>query len=131
MGIAAGMLDGGGYTTLKGPLMARGAREIARLIKAMGGNELSAYGLCHLGDYETTLFSNFSNNRKFGEQFVKGEKFTKLAEGAATTKSLKLLGERYNVDLPITNAVYSILYENKNPMEVFLKLFSRSARKEF
>ena len=62
MGIAAGMLDGGGYTTLKGPLMARGAREIARLIKAMGGNELSAYGLCHLGDYETTLFSEYSNN---------------------------------------------------------------------
>ena len=51
MGIAAGMLDGGGYTTLKGPLMARGAREVARLIKAMGGSELSAYGLCHLGDY--------------------------------------------------------------------------------
>ena len=56
MGIAAGMLDGGGYSTLKGPLMSRGAREVSRLIKAMGGNELSAYGLCHLGDYETTLF---------------------------------------------------------------------------
>ena len=60
MGIAAGMLDGGGYSTLKGPLMARGAREVSRLIKAMGGNELSAYGLCHLGDYETTLFSEYS-----------------------------------------------------------------------
>lgn len=131
MGIAAGMLDGGGYTTLKGPLMARGAREIARLIKAMGGNELSAYGLCHLGDYETTLFSEYSNNRKFGEQFVKGEKFSKLAEGVSTTKALKLLGEKYEVDLPITNAVYSILYEEKEPMSVFLQLFSRSTRKEF
>lgn len=131
MGIAAGMLDGGGYTTLKGPLMARGAREIARLIKAMGGNELSAYGLCHLGDYETTLFSEYSNNRKFGEQFVKGEKFSKLAEGVSTTKALRLLGEKYEVDLPITNAVYSILYEEKEPMSVFLQLFSRSTRKEF
>ncbi len=131
MGIAAGMLDGGGYTTLKGPLMARGAREIARLIKAMGGNELSAYGLCHLGDYETTLFSEYSNNRKFGEQYVKGENFDKLAEGVSTTKALKYLGEKYNVDLPITNAVYSILYENKEPMNVFLQLFSRSTRKEF
>lgn len=131
MGIAAGMLDGGGYTTLKGPLMARGAREISRLIKAMGGNELSAYGLCHLGDYETTLFSEYSNNRKFGEQFVKGEKFSKLAEGVSTTKALKFLGEKYKVDLPITNAVYSILYENKEPMSVFLQLFSRSTRKEF
>ena len=131
MGIAAGMLDGGGYTTLKGPLMARGAREVARLIKAMGGNELSAYGLCHLGDYETTLFSEYSNNRKFGEKFVKGEKFEKLAEGVSTAKAMKTLGEKFNVDLPITNAVYSIIYEQKEPMKVFLTLFSRSTRKEF
>jgi glycerol-3-phosphate dehydrogenase (NAD(P)+) len=131
MGIAAGMLDGGGYTTLKGPLMARGAREIARLIKAMGGNELSAYGLCHLGDYETTLFSEYSNNRKFGEMYVKKEPFKKLAEGVSTAKALKFLGEKYGVDLPITNAVYSIIYENKEPMSVFLTLFSRSTRFEF
>ncbi len=131
MGIAAGMLDGGGFTTLKGPLMSRGAWEVARLIKAMGGNELSAYGLCHLGDYETTLFSPFSNNRRFGEMFVKKEPFTKLAEGVSTAKAMKLLGEKYNVDLPITNAVYSILYEGKEPMRVFINLFSRSTRKEF
>ncbi len=131
MGIAAGMLDGGGYTTLKGPLMARGAREVARLIKAMGGNELSAYGLCHLGDYETTLFSEYSNNRAFGEKYVKKLPFDKLAEGVSTAKAVKALGEKYGVDLPITNAVYSILYENKEPMKVFLSLFSRSTRKEF
>ena len=131
IGIAAGMLDGGGYTTLKGPLMARGAREIARLIKAMGGNELSAYGLCHLGDYETTLFSEYSNNRNFGIKFVKKEPFGKLAEGVATTKALKFLGDKYGVELPITCAVYSILYENADPMTVFLGLFHRSARKEF
>ena len=131
MGIAAGMLDGGGYTTLKGPLMARGAREVARLIEAMGGNGLSAYGLCHLGDYETTLFSPYSNNRNFGEKYVKGEKFAKLAEGVSTAKAMRDLGIKYNVDLPITNAVYSILYENKEPMNEFIKLFSRSTRKEF
>jgi glycerol-3-phosphate dehydrogenase (NAD(P)+) len=131
MGIAAGMLDGAGYTTLKGPLMARGAREVARLIKAMGGNELSAYGLCHLGDYETTLFSEYSNNRKFGEVFVTKQPFTKLAEGVSTSKAMKMLGEKYGVDLPITNAVYSIIYEEKDPIKVFLNLFSRSTRKEF
>ena len=131
MGIAAGMLDGGGYTTLKGPLMARGAREVARLIKAMGGNELSAYGLCHLGDYETTLFSEYSNNRNFGEAYVKGQPFKKLAEGVSTAKAMKSLGEKYKVDLPITNAVYNILYENNPPMQELLKLFSRSTRKEF
>lgn len=130
-GIAAGMLDGGGYTTLKGPLMARGAREISRLIKAMGGNELSAYGLCHLGDYETTLFSEYSNNLRYGKAFVTGEPFTKLAEGVTTAKGLKLLGEKYGEELPITNAVYSILYDGKDPMKVFNALFSRSARTEF
>ena len=131
MGIAAGMLDGGNLSTLKGPLMSRGAREVARLIKAMGGNELSAYGLCHLGDYETTLFSEYSNNRAFGEKFIKKQPFIKLAEGAATAKAMKMLAEKYGVDLPITSAVYSILYENKNPAEEFKKVFSRSTRKEF
>ncbi|MBQ3115681.1 MAG: glycerol-3-phosphate dehydrogenase [Clostridia bacterium] len=131
MGIAAGMLDGGGCTTLKGPLMARGAREVARLIKAMGGNELSAYGLCHLGDYETTLFSEYSNNRNFGEKYVKGVPFEKLAEGVSTAKAMRMLGIKHDVDLPITNAVYSIIYEKQDPKKVFMDLFSRSTRKEF
>ena len=48
MGLAAGLLDGMGYSTLKGGLMARGSREVSRLIEACGGNPLSAYGLCHL-----------------------------------------------------------------------------------
>ena len=131
MGIAAGMLDGVGLTTLKGPLMSRGAREVARLISAMGGNEFSAYGLCHLGDYETTLFSEFSNNRKFGEDFVKGVRFSKLAEGVSTAKAMKTLGEKYGVDLPITNAVYAILYENKDYRKALLDLFRRDPKKEF
>ena len=130
-GIAAGMLDGGGYTTLKGSLMARGAREISRLIKCMGGNEHSAYGLCHLGDYETTLFSPYSHNRCFGEAFIKGESFLMSAEGVETVKALKKLGEIYGEELPITNAVYSILYENKEPISTFNTLFSRSSRTEF
>ncbi len=131
MGIASGMLDGGGYSSLKGPLMARGAREIGRLIKVMGGNELSAYGLCHLGDYETTLFSKHSHNRYYGEAFIKGEKFLKSAEGVDTTKALKLLGQIYGEELPIVNAVYNILFENKKPIETFNTLFSRSSRTEF
>ena len=82
IGIAAGMLDGVGQTSLKGALMSRGAREIARLIKAMGGSELSAYGLCHLGDYEATVFSPHSHNRRFGEAFAKGKRFTSWPRGA-------------------------------------------------
>lgn len=131
IGIAAGMLDGIGYASLKGALMSRGTREIARLIIAMGGKEISAYGLCHLGDYQATLFSEHSHNRKFGEMFIQGKKYTKLAEGVATTRALVKLGEKYNVDLPITNAINSIVNKNKDPNKVLSELFLRSIKKEF
>ena len=131
IGIAAGMLDGVGYTSIKGALMARGTREIARLIKAAGGNELSAYGLCHLGDYEATLFSQWSHNRRYGEAYVKGERFEKLAEGVMTSKALCRLGDKLGVELPITRAVYRILFENADHNEELSALFLRSIKEEF
>lgn len=131
VGIAAGMLDGMGYTSLKGALMARGTHEIARLIKALGGNEMSAYGLCHLGDYEATLFSPWSHNRRYGEDYVKGMKYEKLAEGVMTSKALIKLSQKYNVDLPIVSSVYGILFENKGFKEEISKLFIRSIKEEF
>lgn len=137
MGIVAGVLDGCGYASLKGSLMSRGAREVARLIKAMGGNELSAYGLAHLGDYEATLFSEFSHNRMYGEMLVKGEKFAKLAEGVPTAAAMKALGEKYGVELPITNAVYEICYTEgegeyrERCMQMLSKLFARDTKSEF
>ncbi len=131
IGIAAGMLDGLGLSSLKGALMARGAREVARLIKAMGGNELSAYGLSHLGDYEATLFSEYSQNRSFGENIIKGESYLKLAEGASTVKALIKLSEEYNVDLPISKTVYDIIYNNVEPQVALSKLFDRNIKEEF
>lgn len=131
IGIAAGMLDGYSLSTLKGALMSRGCREVARLISAMGGNELSAYGLCHLGDYEATVFSKFSHNREFGERFVKGEKMEKLAEGYYTAKALMALSEEYAVDMPICRAVYEIIYDGKDAKETFDSLFERSIKTEF
>lgn len=131
IGIAAGMLDGMGYSSLKGALMARGAREIARLIRAMGGNELSAYGLCHLGDYEATLFSPHSHNRMFGEQFIQGKPYDKLAEGAFTVKALVHLGEQYQVDLPICQTVNNLLYAGYPPEQALPVLFARSVKGEF
>lgn len=131
IGIAAGMLDGLNYTSLKGALMARGTREVARLIKALGGNEMSAYGLCHLGDYEATLFSKWSHNRMFGEDLVKEIKFEKLAEGVMTSKALYKLGCEHNVDLPIVEGVYNVLFDNVDAKDVLGKLFVRSVKKEF
>lgn len=131
MGIAAGMLDGKGLSSLKGALMARGAREISRLIRAMGGNELSAYGLCHLGDYEATLFSPYSHNRQFGEAVAKGEKYELLAEGVPTARALVTLGRAHGVELPISELVYRVLYEHADPDEAFRGLFFRSTKEEF
>ncbi len=131
IGIAAGMLDGFNYTSLKGALMSRGTREISRLMEAMGGSEISAYGLCHLGDYEATLFSPFSHNRKYGEMIVQGKSFDKLAEGVSTTRALLKLSKQYNVDLPIVEAVNDVISNNMNPSEVLSNLFERSIKKEF
>ncbi|MGN0159155.1 MAG: NAD(P)H-dependent glycerol-3-phosphate dehydrogenase [Brotaphodocola sp.] len=131
VGIAAGILDGMDMASLKGALMARATREIARLISAMGGEESSAYGLCHLGDYEATLFSRHSQNRAFGESLVGKTGYQKLAEGYYTAKALKNLGESYGVELPICEAVYAVLYEEKDTKETFFKLFQRSLKNEF
>lgn len=131
IGIAAGMLDGLGLTTLKGALMARGTQEISRLIRAMGGEAASAYGLCHLGDYEATLFSPHSHNRAYGEAVVRGMPYDKLAEGRATARALRNLGKSHGVELPICSTVYRILYESEDPRNALDGLFARSLKDEF
>ncbi|WP_088013524.1 NAD(P)H-dependent glycerol-3-phosphate dehydrogenase [Gottfriedia acidiceleris] len=131
MGIAAGMLDGLNYSSLKGSLMARGTREISRLIRAMGGNDVTIYGLSHLGDYEATLFSMHSHNRKFGQAYVEGKPFDKLAEGVSTIKALKQLSNQYDVELPICNALFEIIFEHKNAKETLEELFLRPLKFEF
>lgn len=131
IGIAAGMLDGLGLSTLKGALMSRGTREIARLIDHMGGNQLSAYGLCHLGDYEATVFSKYSHNRMYGEMLVRGENYGDLAEGYYTADAIVRLGKKYGVDLPICQGVYSVIYEGRDVNTVIGELFGRSIKSEF
>ena len=131
IGIAAGLLDGIGLSPLKGALMSRGTREIARLIKALGGNELSAYGLCHLGDYEATVFSPHSHNRRFGEAFAKGEKFEDLAEGYYTVRALNTLGERTGTELPICRTIEDVLYGGRPAEEALFSLFERTLKAEF
>ena len=131
VGIAAGILDGLGISSLKGALMARGPREISRLVTAMGGDAVSVYGLCHLGDYEATVFSQYSHNRAFGEAVVRGEEFSALAEGYYTVRALLSLGERYGVDLPICRAVYAIVYDKKDALTEIEALFARSVKYEF
>jgi glycerol-3-phosphate dehydrogenase (NAD(P)+) len=130
IGIAAGMLDGLNLSTLKGALASRGTHEISRLIDAMGGNPFSAYGLCHLGDYGATVFSPFSNNRRFGEAFVRKEPYDALAEGVHTVRALMGLSEQYHVELPICAAVHEALHGSKDARVVVNDLFARSLKGE-
>ena len=131
IGIAAGLLDGMDLSPLKGALMSRGTREIARLIAALGGNEQSAWGLCHLGDYEATVFSHHSHNRAFGEAFAKGEHFEALAEGYYTVRALNTLAQKHGVELPICHTVEAVLYQNAPVREALFSLFERSIKNEF
>jgi len=131
MGVAAGLLDGSDHEVLKGPLMARGAYEVGKLIKAEGGKLISAFGLCHLGDYEATLFSKHSHNRGFGEKFIQGEKFEKLAEGVYTCGAMLKMAEKHHIYMPITKAVYDVVQKKENPQKVLDELLTRSNIKEF
>jgi len=147
LGIAAGMLEGLGYGSLKGALMARGCYEVSKLIEAMGGNKMTAYGLAHLGDFEATLFSRSSNNRKFGEVFSRHlvkEKIStitpsevvriyelSLAEGVTSSKSIYNLAKTHNISMPICETVYKILHEGVEPQQAILDYFKREYRYEF
>ena len=131
IGLAAGILDGLEWYGLKGALMARAPIEVGRFIKFFGGNPHSAYGLAHLGDYEATLFSKHSHNRTFGEKFAKGEKFDKLAEGVATLRAVKFIADEKGIDMPISQALYKVIYENADIKQTIRSMFERDLKKEF
>ncbi len=131
IGLAAGILDGLDWYGLKGALMARAPVEVGRLIKFYGGNPMTAYGLSHLGDYEATLFSKHSHNRMFGEKFARGEAFEKLAEGVPTLKAVKIIADENNIDMPICQALYKVIYEKADIKATISELFERPLKKEF
>ena len=124
LGIAAGVLDALKMEALKGPLMVMGAREVSKLIEKKGGNKESSYGLCHLGDFQATLFSHESNNRKFGESLVTGEKVSFVAEGVGTSKAINKICSETNLDLPICSEIYKVINGIRKPQESIKYLFS-------
>jgi glycerol-3-phosphate dehydrogenase (NAD(P)+) len=131
IGIAAGILDGMGYSGLKGSLMARAPQEVARLVAAMGGDWRSVYGLSHLGDYEATLFSPYSRNRTFGEVLAGGGEAPGLAEGVETSAAICRLARSYGVDMPITRTVRSLIEGETTPEAAIDRLFGRPEKEEF
>ena len=133
MGIAAGFLDGLGKSSLKGALMARGCYEVSLLIEKMGGNKMTAFGMSHLGDFEATLFSKNSHNRRYGEEFIRGHLSDNIgtAEGVGTTKALYQLSQKFGVFMPIINTIYGILYLEADKNDLIHDLFKVATHKEF
>ena len=69
--------------------------------------------------------------QQYGEDLAKGVKFEKLAEGVMTSKALMKLAEKYNVDVPIVNGVYNVLFNDKEIKDELAKLFLRDVKSEF
>ena len=77
------------------------------------------------------VFSQYSHNRKFGESFVRGEKFDLLAEGYYTVPALIKMAQQTGTELPICSGVYNVLYNSTNPKKALNQLFERSLKDEF
>ncbi len=136
--IAAGIIDGiGAGDNAKAALLSRGLAEITRLGTACGAKPQTFAGLTGLGDLVTTCISPKGRNRSFGERVGKGQtveqaqKATEsVIEGIATCKSVVALAGRYNVEMPITQAVYEVLFENKPVQTAIADLMKRQLKAE-
>lgn len=137
--IAAGIIDGiGAGDNAKAALLCRGLAEISRLGVAMGANPQTFAGLTGLGDLVTTCISPKGRNRSFGERIGKGQspQLAKSAtesviEGIATCESVvDGLLQRYKVEMPITQAVYDIIFKNKSVQSAISDLMTRQLKSE-
>lgn len=138
LAIAAGIGDGVGYgDNAKAAIVTRGIAEIRRLGLAMGANPQTFAGLAGIGDLVVTCMSRHSRNRYVGEQIGRGKTLDEVladmdmvAEGIRTTQSLHDLAKRHNVEMPITEALYAVLFEGERPRDMVEKLMTRSAKHE-
>jgi glycerol-3-phosphate dehydrogenase (NAD(P)+) len=136
--LAAGIIDGLGLgSNAKAALLARGLAEITRLGLALGANAATFAGLAGMGDLVTTCISPEGRNRSTGELLGRGKTLAEIlqqtpsvVEGVPTTQAVMQLARRYEVEMPITSAVYSILFEDVTPALALDRLMSRQTRAE-
>ncbi len=136
--VAAGISDGMGFghNTLAA-IITRGVAEILRLGKKMGAQEMTFLGLSGMGDLVLTCTGNLSRNRSVGIQLGQGKKIDDIlhdmkmvAEGVFTAKAAWALAQKHQVDMPITEQVYRIVFEDKDPRIAMADLMSRSFKTE-
>lgn len=138
LAIAAGISDGVGYgDNAKAALVTRGIAEIKRLGLAMGADAATFAGLAGIGDLVVTCMSQHSRNRGLGEKIGQGQTLDDIlssmhmvAEGVRTTQSIHDLAARHGIEMPITEAVYAVLFDERKPHEMMDRLMTRSAKRE-
>ena len=136
--LAAGIIDGlKAGDNAKAALLTRGLVEISRLGAAMGARPGTFAGLAGLGDLVTTCVSPLGRNRTAGEQIGRGKKVDEVVastpfviEGIATTRSVYQLARRHDVEMPITEAVYGVLFEGRDVIATLSQLMSRKLKGE-
>lgn len=136
--IGAGLSDGLGFgANARTALITRGLAEMMRLGEALGADPITFMGMAGLGDLVLTCTDNQSRNRRFG--ILLGQHKTideaksiigQVVEGCQNTKEVRLLAQKYQVDMPITEQIYQILYCNKDPQEAAKALLGRSQKEE-
>jgi glycerol-3-phosphate dehydrogenase (NAD(P)+) len=136
--LGAGIADGLGYgDNAKAAFMTRGWTEITALGMALGANPLTFSGLAGLGDVIATCASPLSRNHFVGEELAKGrsiteilESMTEVAEGVNTTLVARNLAQQLGLEMPITEKIYQILYENADPNQSALELMGGNVKHE-
>ena len=138
LAIAAGIADGLGYNAnTRSALITRGLAEIIRLGQHLGGRQETFMGLAGLGDLILTCTDNQSRNRRFGIGLGQGKKAHDLIaeinqeiEGIAATEQIHRLAQHLKIDMPITEQIYQILYQNTAPSHAVKTLLAREQRDE-
>jgi len=136
--LCAGCCDGMGYgDNTKAMLMTRGLTEVARLGVAMGASSETFGGLAGVGDLIVTCTSMHSRNRRCGILIGQGtpvqqalKEIGAVVEGYYAAATAKTLADKMGVEMPITQAAYQVLYEDKEPHKVIGELMSRSKKHE-
>lgn len=136
--IACGISDGLGFgDNTKAALMTRGLHEIRKLSATKGGKQETLNGLSGMGDLCVTCLSKLSRNYMFGRLIAEGldpqmaqEKIGMVVEGAYTCVSALQLADKHHIDVPITKAVYSVLYQGVEPRDAVKSLLQRAIKEE-
>ncbi len=136
--IGAGISDGLGFgANARTALITRGLVELQRLGVAMGAKSTTFMGMAGLGDLVLTCTDNQSRNRRFGLALGKGatikeaiDSIGQVVEGYDNTQEVHILANKYNVDMPICNEIYNVLFENKSAKDATISLLSRTQKTE-